>query len=262
MTPQQRYLFDVDGVITVPGALTAEQVAEMNAAMDARSAAGLEVGASTNRVEEPLRDNPLHFAPAFRAVLDNPKITPILEELIGSGGVRGGGYYDAEEAELPTFRIDHVNLNNIVDTPGSGLHNGGDGGSHAGGAQFFHQQDGRLFNGLLVVAYELQDTIQNDGGFGCGAPLTDRSSSRTVPAVLTDRLFLLHDAAAAAQFRAHTKPTISCRQSGEISPTVGPGRPIYDASLPAQAQLSSSRRFACPRARAPAAVRSDRSNGG
>jgi hypothetical protein len=163
MTPQQRWLFDVDGMLTVPDAVPLEQLAEMNAVMDARSAAGLaEVGASTNRVEDPLCDNPLHFSPAFRALLDNPRITPILEELVGSGGAEEG-------AELPTFRIDHVNLNQIKETPGQGLHNGGDGSSHAGGAQFFHQQDGRMFNGLVVVAYELHDTIQNGGGFGCGA---------------------------------------------------------------------------------------------
>jgi hypothetical protein len=28
---------------------------------------------------EPLRDNPLHFSPALRALLDNPLVTPILE---------------------------------------------------------------------------------------------------------------------------------------------------------------------------------------
>ena len=38
MTPEQRWLFDVDGVITVPGALTQQQVAEVNAVMDARAA--------------------------------------------------------------------------------------------------------------------------------------------------------------------------------------------------------------------------------
>lgn len=173
MTPQQQYLFDVDGMITIPGALTPDQCSELNAAMDERQAGVLageleEVGGSTNRVAEPQRDNPLHFHSAFRALLDNPKITPILEELIGSHGITGGGWYDPEEEALPSFRIDHINVNHIEATPGTGLHNSGDGSSHAGGAQFFRHQDGTTFNGLLVVAYELRSTIENDGGFGCG----------------------------------------------------------------------------------------------
>jgi len=176
MTPEQRWQFDVDGMIVVPNALDPQQVAQMNAAMDARSAAGLEVGGSTNRVQDSHRDNPLHFSPAFRRALDNPRIAPILEELIGSGGVAGGGFYDAAEQELPTYRIDHVNLNHIDRTPGSGLHNTGDGSSHAGGSQFFQAQDRRFFNGLLVVAYELRDTIDNDGGFGC-VPGTHKANS-------------------------------------------------------------------------------------
>jgi hypothetical protein len=178
----------------VPNALEPEWIVEMNGAMDARSDVGLEVGGSTNRIQEPRRDNPLHFAPAFRCppsvpvyaskctgflmvagaafcrrALDNPRISPILEELIGSGGIPAGGYYDAAERKLPTYRLDHVNLNHIERTPGAGLHNTGDGSSHAGGSQFFKVQDQRFFNGLLVVAYELRDTIENGGGFGCGA---------------------------------------------------------------------------------------------
>ena len=183
MTPEQRFLFDVDGMIVVPDALTPEQCVEVNSVMDARSAQGLEAGGSTNRVEQQLlpaegepfpsassaRDNPLHFAPVFRALLDNPRITPILEEIIGSGGLASSGYHhDQAEAEtLPTFRIDHINLNHIVANTGGRLHNSGDGSSHAGGAQFFHQQDGFIHSGLLVVAYEFVDTTVNCGGFGC-----------------------------------------------------------------------------------------------
>lgn len=53
---------------------------------------------------------------------------------------------------------------------GHNLHGGGGGssGNHGtGGSQFFHYQDGRFHNGLTVVAYELQDTHCNGGGFCC-----------------------------------------------------------------------------------------------
>jgi hypothetical protein len=155
-------------MFVVPNALSPQQVDEANALLDAREAAHAsgslaEVGASTNRVVEPLRDNPLHFSPVFRAMLDNPRISPLLEELIGS---HGGGWTDIGE-QMPSFRIDHVNVNHFRSNPGTQLHNSGDGSSHAGGSQFSRYQDGRFFNGLLVVAFELKDTTPNGGGFGC-----------------------------------------------------------------------------------------------
>ena len=36
-----------------------------------------------------------------------------------------------------------------------------------GGSQFFRYHDGRFFNGLVVVAFELFDTTPNAGGFCC-----------------------------------------------------------------------------------------------
>ena len=38
--------------------------------------------------------------------------------------------------------------------------------SHAGGSQFFRYFDENFYSGLLTVAYELEDTVCNDGGFG------------------------------------------------------------------------------------------------
>lgn len=183
MTPQQRYSFDVDGMLVVPNALTVEQVGEVNALLDAREAALTagtlaEVGGSTNRVgDDPLRDNPLHWAPVMRAMLDNPRISPLLEELIGA---HGDGWSDISE-QMPSFRIDHVNVNHMPSSPGAQLHNSGDGSSHSGGSQFFRFQDGRFYNGLLVVAYELRDTTPNGGGFGWWALLMPCPMSMQLP---------------------------------------------------------------------------------
>ena len=38
--------------------------------------------------------------------------------------------------------------------------------SHAGDSQFFRYFDENFYSGLLTVAYELEDTVCNDGGFG------------------------------------------------------------------------------------------------
>eukprot|EP01046_Picozoa_sp_COSAG06_P013310 COSAG06_NODE_802_length_12194_cov_5.561637_15_plen_84_part_00 len=47
--------------------------------------------------------------------------------------------------------------------PGTSLH----GGRTAHGSQFFDFQNGRFFNGLLVVAFELEETVTNGGGLCC-----------------------------------------------------------------------------------------------
>jgi hypothetical protein len=45
---------------------------------------------------------------AFRDLLDVPRISPILEQLIGDHRHRTGG----TGPPVPTFRIDHVNVHN------------------------------------------------------------------------------------------------------------------------------------------------------
>ena len=119
----------------------------------------------------------LHWGKAYRDLLDLPHISPILEDLIGSAAGRGA---EAAKRGIPTFRIDHINVHNRckgANHPffeefyqGSSLHGGGLGNSGnygGGGSQFFRYQDGRFFNGLFVVAFELQDTHCNGGGFCC-----------------------------------------------------------------------------------------------
>ena len=68
---------------------------------------------------------------------------------------------------------------------GSSLHGGGLGnsGNHGGGgSQFFRYQDGAFFNGLTVIAFELQDTHCNGGGFCCvSVVLCARSSAHPDP---------------------------------------------------------------------------------
>ena len=114
----------------------------------------------------------LHWGRCYRDLLDMPAISPIVEELIGN--------HVRQQPDIPTFRIDHINVHNrckganhphfteVYD--GSSLHGGGLGnsGNHGGGgSQFFRYQDGAFFNGLTVVAFELRDTHCNGGGFCC-----------------------------------------------------------------------------------------------
>ena len=169
MDEEQRYLFDTRGVFTIPGALSPGQVRELNRIFD-----------EVEREQDGrMAGDALHWGAAYRELLDLPHISPILEELIGNrredrvseAAAKGG---------IPTFRIDHINVHNrckganhphfteVYD--GSSLHGGGLGnsGNHGGGgSQFFRYQDGAFFNGLTVIAFELQDTHCNGGGFCC-----------------------------------------------------------------------------------------------
>jgi hypothetical protein len=104
-------------------------------------------------------------------MLDNPKLSAVLEDLIGAH--TWGNFYGAGQEAMPSFRLDHLNVHTHVKSghKAEGLH-GGTFSSHAGGSQFFRYHDGHFYNGLLVVAYELQDTVANDGGFGeCRKPV-------------------------------------------------------------------------------------------
>lgn len=125
----------------------------------------------------------LHWGGAFRALLDNPRVSPIIQELFG------GSASDA----VPNFRIDHINVHSwcnprfIAEHPeyaanSSTLHggasadgqpvlpptnsrsrNGGDGNN-----QFFRvEPDGSFRNGLVSATFELTDTTENGGGFCC-----------------------------------------------------------------------------------------------
>jgi len=175
MDDRQRYLFDTRGVFTVPAALSPAQLLELNAIFD--------------RVEDdPSREtggagkvggDALHWGQAYRELLDHPRISPVLEELVGNHRGHEGNRVEAaaakvQMASIPTFRIDHINVHNRCKANagfmGHNLHGGGQGasGNHGGGgSQFFHYQDGHFFNGLTVVAYELRDTHSNGGGFCC-----------------------------------------------------------------------------------------------
>ena len=169
MNAHQRYLFDTRGVFTVPKVLTATQLAELNRIFDQIEASDDPALGGRGKMGG---DDALHWGAVYRELLDLPTISPILEELVGN--------HRAGSCDVPTFRIDHINVHNRCKGrnhpffagyfKGHDLHGGGLGnsGNHGGGgSQFFRYQDGHFFNGLTVVAFELQDTHCNGGGFCC-----------------------------------------------------------------------------------------------
>ena len=156
MTAEQRYMFDTFGYLVIKNALTAEQVDELLKTL-------------RNSTEQfppvPQAEGPLHWGKVWRELLDLPALTPLLEEIIGNHGVRESRVARGM-AYLPTFRIDHINVHTHVGNgfEGGALHGGWKG---TGGTQFSSYHDGRFYNGLVSVSFELFDTQPNDGGFGC-----------------------------------------------------------------------------------------------
>ena len=161
MNDEQRYLFDTFGYLVVPDVLTQGQIDELRTTL--------------KRPTEQFKPDdqkqcPLHWSKVWRDMLDLPTLSPVLEELIGNHGLRANFEARAtkhpEAPVLPTFRLDHINVHTHVDTSFKGgvLHGGW---ISTGGCQFFQYHDGKFYNGLISVTFELYDTHANGGGFAC-----------------------------------------------------------------------------------------------
>ena len=168
MNEEQRFAFDTWGFLTVEDAITPEQVADLKATVDARGP----------ELHSQHADRGGFWSQAFVDLLDVPVIAEILAEIYG--GQRAGG--------LPPFRIDHINVHTHgtfnKDLAGGTIH--GSNGRllnpnrpHELVTHYFARDPatGTFSNGLVTVAYELEDTVCNGGGFGCLAART-RALSR------------------------------------------------------------------------------------
>jgi hypothetical protein len=145
MDDRARYLFDLNGYLALPDALSPAQVAELDALMDERIARDVPAEAHTHRFGDVL-----DWGPAVRRLIDHEPILGYLEEILGTG-----------------FRLDHDYADLIRSGKGpigTRLH-GGAVPYDAGQSYTF--MEGRPRSGLLVVAYNLRDVGPRDGGFGC-----------------------------------------------------------------------------------------------
>jgi hypothetical protein len=138
MTPEEKFIIDLDGYMVFKNVLSADQVAQMNTFIDSDCSKGR---------------RPSLWAEPFKQLIDHPKILPYLLELIG-----------------PNVRLDHdyAIFMDKGDRKG-GLHGGEDGGRPGGheGDHWYKYRDGIMRTGLCVVSYMLADAAQGDGGFAC-----------------------------------------------------------------------------------------------
>ncbi len=141
MTPEEKFMFDVEGYIVIKNVLTPAQVAELNALADT-------VFSEKKELADRRKSQVSLWGPATQALIDQPVVMPYLLELLG-----------------PKFRVDHDYC--IFMTKGGragGLH-GGEGDREPD--HWYKYRDGVMRNGLTVCTFFLTHANTGDGGFAC-----------------------------------------------------------------------------------------------
>lgn len=139
----ERYFFDLYGYVVRHGALSPDELAAANAAIDR-----LDLPSPGTSLESQRFAGFLDGEQIFRDLLDHEAILEPILELCG-----------------PKARLDH-SYGIAMDTGTSGL------GLHGGGtphdpAQFYEVRGNRVYNGLVSVQWALVDHQPGDGGFCC-----------------------------------------------------------------------------------------------
>ncbi len=146
MTPEEKFIFDLQGYIVIKNILSHEEVDTLNTIADEQLKVQEEIN---DGLKIPKRVS--LWGRPYQNLFDHPNIIPYLDELLG-----------------PKFRADHDY--GIFMRRGShkgGLH-GGDSGAFDGQASHWYKyRDGVMRNGLTVVVYFLAPVRKGDGGFCC-----------------------------------------------------------------------------------------------
>jgi ectoine hydroxylase-related dioxygenase (phytanoyl-CoA dioxygenase family) len=142
----ERYLFDLNGFVVVPGVLGADEVARLNEGLDQQGLDGL---------TDAERERKLEWLPAFGGpfldLIDHPRILPYLIEFVDE-----------------RVRLDHAYaIQMVAGTPGLGLHGFPD--DRPRNCAWYSVRNGCISAGLTVVSFALTDVSASDGGFVCVA---------------------------------------------------------------------------------------------
>jgi len=146
--------------------MTSDIWRKLNALIEAHMAAEMAAEERTHRFGKLLP-----WGEPFRALVNNPSITPYLEELLGE-----------------RFRLDHDYADII--RPGTAQRGPIGTTLHGGGtpfdpSQYYQFREGRMYNGLTVVAYNLRDVHPAMGALpACRAATKATSDSQAIGATL------------------------------------------------------------------------------
>ena len=178
MTEYEKYFFDVNGYIIVEDILSAKQLRALNEAIDhnpdrirlrqgelslSRNSPALE-GTHGRGDISGILNWPKPWCQPFRDLLSHPPALRYMFELIGKG-----------------FRYGNANgISMTTGAEGCVLHGGGT----APNQHFYRYQNGKMWNNLMGVCYQLADINPGDGGFAC-IPGSHKANYDCPPDVLT-----------------------------------------------------------------------------
>ena len=168
MTEEEAYLFDLRGFIVVKNALQPNQIDDLSRRLETHRNSNLSpiLGSDRTILDDDAgawsAPSLLELGGSYLDLVNLPTIAPYLTKLLGEG-----------------YRLDHDYAKIDSKMPEREktlyLHGGGQGaggpedlvGPSDGGQCFYRYSNGRFFNGLVAVAFELDDVQESDGGFAC-----------------------------------------------------------------------------------------------
>ena len=169
MNDDEKYLFDLRGFIVVRKALSKVHTDELSTRLQQHRVENSQPILGSDRTvlsdsQDAAWSSPslLELGSSFIDLIDLPKISPYLTTLLGEH-----------------YRLDHDYAKIDSKMPARErtlyLHGGGQGAGGAqdlvgpsdGGQCYYRYSNGKFFNGLVAVAFELDDVHEGDGGFAC-----------------------------------------------------------------------------------------------
>jgi len=167
MNDNEKYLFDLRGYLVVKNVLSAAQLEDLSNRLEEQRKANPSPILGSDRTIFRDQDDPAWSAPSllemggtYIDLIDLPLIKPYLTSLVGEH-----------------FRLDHdyVKVDGAMKEKTLYLHGGGQGaggpkdlvGPTDGGQCYYRYNNGRFYNGLVAVAFELDTVKPGDGGFAC-----------------------------------------------------------------------------------------------
>ena len=162
LTDEQKFLFDLEGYLVLPGVLSA---AECDALSDlADEVWPRQAGDGPFRRAEAVSE----WGQPFLDLMDHPAVLPVLAALIGS-----------------RLRIDHDYC--IFMQPGAPSQPIHGGPRRIETDHWYYYSDGIMRNGLTVATFALSDSSEGDGGFVCIPGSHKTNFMRNLPEAVRDQ---------------------------------------------------------------------------
>jgi ectoine hydroxylase-related dioxygenase (phytanoyl-CoA dioxygenase family) len=147
ISDKHQYLFDLQGYLVIKGAIANRQLREISELIDRG-----ELDDPGKRVPQGHYQALLQDHAVLRELMINDRISPYLEEWTSSPPASG-------------YRLDHCYfIFSDAGAPGQRLHLGA---TPYIPSCYHHVRGNRIFSGLTVVSYVLNEVIAGEGGFAC-----------------------------------------------------------------------------------------------